>query len=497
MLETGRHDEALAEVASLLIGSLEEKLLASQILFAMHEYRRLEPLVQALVASHPEKKEVRDLQERWWGLREESDKVEQALAARMEKRKGLRPAPEDLLQRAQLAFQRFDNDAAERDWRTVLELARTDLQRASAYRGLGTLRHRLLDFEGAYELLDQARRLAPLRPNILMSLSQTLLRLDRMDDAVAVMEFVVRLAPLHRFAHSMLGNGFTKQTYTELEAQNPEAFRRAAEEVLRGSRAYERREFEQALLHFRRALEFSPSYGRAHDGVALVLLLRQLRWGKRHEVRERAFAEQSVRGIPGLEEFILNWDSLGPDHRRQVKRSLAAWADQIPALQASGANLYIKRLHELLSMSPAQARWHDRHTLDGRLWDDLDGSGGKNLVSSLASIDFARAGWSDILLHEVSHQVHTILPAATREEIERLYSRALERQEAGEVAFVRRYASTNVNEYFAVAAVALQTPQMGRYDRREVVRERQIEIDPELSALMDELFTTHPGRSPR
>jgi tetratricopeptide (TPR) repeat protein len=82
-----------------------------------------------------------------------------------------------------------------------------------------------------------------------------------------------------------------------------------------------------------------------------------------------------------------------------------------------------------------------------------------------------------------------VLPAARKRQIEELYRVTKERDEQTGDAFLSRYAGGSVWEYFAEGANALYSPRRDEYDTREIVRERLLEKDPVLAALVEEIMT--------
>jgi len=243
-----------------------------------------------------------------------------------------------------------------------------------------------------------------------------------------------------------------------------------------------------ARLFFRAALQRCPPYGRAHNGLAKTLEAERLAL-KRHRADDEArFAATPTPALPDLDRFVLNGPALSPRHGKRVTLSIAPWQRFLPVLIDSGATCYIKSLHQRLSETPGQELLRDRRiSYDSRLWDDVRGCGGYHTVTGIEDVERTIVGGYDTVLHELTHQVHALLPAARQRQIEGLYRRTLARQAAGEEAFISRYAGTNVQEYLAEGVHALARPRRDRFDRREIVAERLIERDPELVTLVREL----------
>ena len=195
--------------------------------------------------------------------------------------------------------------------------------------------------------------------------------------------------------------------------------------------------------------------------------------------------------VPGIESFVENWNALSPRHQKRVALSIAPWKRYIPVLIESGATYYIKPLYELLSETPGQETLRDqRISYDSRLWDDVRGCGGYHTVTGVEDVERTIHDRYNTVLHELTHQVHGVLPAERKRQIQELYRETKERDEKTGDAFLSRYASGSVWEYFAEGANSLESPRRDQYDTREIVRERLEKMDPALMALVRELMTT-------
>ena len=128
--------------------------------------------------------------------------------------------------------------------------------------------------------------------------------------------------------------------------------------------------------------------------------------------------------VPGIETFVVNWRSLSPRHQKRVALSIAPWKSYIPVLVESGSTYYIKPLYELLSETPGQELLRDqRINYDSRLWDDVRGCGGYNTVTGVEDVERSILDRYNTVLHELTHQVHGVLTAAQKREIQELYRR--------------------------------------------------------------------------
>jgi tetratricopeptide (TPR) repeat protein len=397
-------------------------------------------------------------------------------------------------------------------------------ERAQVLHELGVIFYDLRDFDSALDRILQALALTPLEASLLVDLAHTLIRLGRTEEAINSARMAVRLAPLHQAAHYLLGNGYTQMNYRQLESAYPAAFAHgtarsaleqseallttgqtsaARETLLRlarkegtladvrvhlGALAFSCRRHRAARLLFRAALKRCPHYGRAHHGLAKTLEAELLAIQAHRTADETRFAAAPPPTLPEFNRFVLNAPTLSPRHAKRVALSIAPWRRFLPVLVDSGATYYIKPLHQLLSETPEQEVLRNRRiSYDSRLWDDVRGCGGYHTVTGIEDVERSIVGGYDTVLHELTHQVHALLPRVRQRQIEALYRRTLARQATGEEAFISRYAGTNAQEYLAEAAHALARPRRDRFDRREIVAERLLERDPELVALVQEL----------
>jgi tetratricopeptide (TPR) repeat protein len=190
--------------------------------------------------------------------------------------------------------------------------------------------------------------------------------------------------------------------------------------------------------------------------------------------------------VPGLSRFVVNWRALSPRHQKRVALSVAPWKAFIPVLVEGGATFYIKPMYQLLSESPGQQALRDlRIDYDSRLWDDVRGCGGYRTVTGIEDVERTIFDRYDTVIHELTHQVHGVLPADDVRAIEDHYRDAKSRDRVEAPAFLSRYAAGSVWEYFAEGANALHSPKRDPYDPREVVRERLDALDPALRGLVE------------
>jgi tetratricopeptide (TPR) repeat protein len=234
------------------------------------------------------------------------------------------------------------------------------------------------------------------------------------------------------------------------------------------------------------ALASCPEYGRAHAVLAKALESQRFEVDVHRADYERRFAAQPMPEVPGIERFVLNWKALTPRHQKRVALSVAPWKTFVPVLVDGGATFYIKPLYMLLSQCPDQETLRDqRISYDSRLWDDVRGCGGFHTVTGIEDVERTIFDRYNTVTHELTHQVHGVLPADDSRAIQETYRRAKLRDDATHEGFLSRYAGGSVYEYFAEGANARVSPRRDAYDPREVVRERLDSMDPDLGKLVD------------
>ncbi len=416
---------------------------------------------------------------------------------------------------------RGDEASQERDVRVGMAVTRA--ARSAALRGMGQVLHKRRDYDGSLDRLVAGSRLHA-TPDLMLSMAETLIRLGRTDDAVTAGEYAVKLGPYHDGAHYLLGNGYARKTYTELEAAHPRAFagtaaraefaradrmraagdRKAARTILDSLRKaqpvwadvrvrlasldFDEGWYELSRDHAIAALALVPDYGRAHAVLAKALELQRFMVDVHRQAYERRFAATAMPIVPGIDKFVVNWSSLSPRHRKRVAMSIAPWKQFIPVLIEGGSTYYIKPLHELLSDCPGLETLRDtRIEYDSRLWDDVRGAGGYNTVTGVEDVERTIFDRYNTVLHELSHQVHGVMTADQSRVIQEHYRRAKANDDTTQNGFMSRYAGGSVYEYFAEGANALYSPKRDAYDPREVVLERMQALDPPLDTLVRQM----------
>jgi len=369
-------------------------------------------------------------------------------------------------------------------------------------------------------------------PEALDELANVLIRLGRTNDAISASEWGVRLKPYHAPAHYMLGNGYARKNYTQLFAAYPQAFADAegaralvaADAGLAAGRRADARagyarliaahpgwvdarvrlaslDFEEGRFAEARdgcfvALSTCPEYGRAHAVLAKALESQRFAVDVHRADYERRFATTAMPEVPGIERFVVNWNALTPRHQKRVALSVAPWKEFVPVLVDGGATFYIKPLYMLLGECPDIETLRDqRIDYDSRLWDDVRGCGGFHTVTGLEDVERTIFDRYNTVTHELTHQVHGVLPADDARAIQDLYRRAKERDDVTHEGFLSRYAAGSVWEYFAEGANSMVSPKRDAYDPREEVRERLVAMDPDLERAVQAYFARTDVRS--
>lgn len=454
---------------------------ALQTLLEAQRYRQAAPLMAPLLAKARPDEAERALIYRWLFAVDDLAEIKRRSDAQ-------RAAAVDLLAAGRLALDRQDFEPAGRLYAQALRRARTAELRAQALRGQGLLAYQQNDYEASLRLLEAARRQAA-SPDVLVSLADTLIRLGRTNDAVEAAEQALRLSPYHEAANYLRGNGYSRHNYSELASRCGSAFERASAATHQASEAFEQAQLDAARRDADAALAACPGYGRAHAVLAKVAEAERQAVDVHRAADEARFAATPMPEVPQIERYVANWEALTPRHRKRVALSVAPWKAYVPILVAGGASHFIKPLHLRLSETPGAAALRDaRIEHDSRLWDDVRGMGGHLAVTGIEDVERSIFGRYNTLLHELSHQVHGVMTAELKREIQELYRQAKERDAKTGRAFLSRYAGSSIWEYFAEGANSQESPRRNAFDPREIVRERLIARDPALQALVLRLF---------
>jgi tetratricopeptide (TPR) repeat protein len=547
LLESGAIDDAVAILPQLQGDSRAVLVARANVLLTVQDFDAARPLFEEIAARPDRNDAERQALYGWLFALDDMARIDELTRAHSVEPGTTAPIP-DLLAAGRLAYELLNYERAEACFQRVLERIDASgsekvvdisgfmtgktggsdfmatMARSEALKGLGQVAYKRRDYDLSLVKITEsiARKATPAN---LYALAETLIRLGRTDEAVSAAEWTIRLNRYHMMGHYLLGNGYTRRNYPELLAAYPAAFtgdqgradlRRADGLLAAGDRAgaraaydavreahpgwadplvrlasidFEDGRFESARDLSFEALHVCPEYGRAHATLAKALESQKFRVDVHRAEYERRFAEAAMPVVPGIETFIMNWNSLSPRHQKRVALSVDPWRRFIPVLVEGGSTYYIKPLYMLLSETPGQEPLRDqRINYDSRLWDDVRGAGGYHTVTGVEDVERTIFDQYNTVLHELTHQVHSVLTANQSREIQDYYIRAKERDERTKNGFLSRYAGGSVYEYFAEGANALESPRRDAYDTREVVRDRLDAIDPDLRTLVEKFF---------
>ena len=528
LIDAGRPREAMAVAAKLGDDDAATLVVRAQASLSVQDFAAAAPLAERLATLPDPDDDARATRYRWEYARDAAVTIDSLTRARLAG--GDAGAVPELLTAGRLAYDMLDYPRAESLFaRALAAVPKADSSRARAARSMAHVGRALVmqkrrDWDGSLAELKLAID-ERVTPEALETLANTLIRLGRTDEAISAGEWGVRLNPYHDPSHYLLGNGYARKNYTQLVAAYPNAFAdaaghralAAADAELAGGRRDGARaayaalvaahprwvdarirlaslEFEDGRFAGARdgcfaALAACPEYGRAHAVLAKALESQRFAVDVHRADYERRFAAAAMPDVPGIERFVVNWRSLSPRHQKRVALSVAPWKAFVPVLVDGGATFYIKPLYMLLSGCPDQETLHDqRISYDSRLWDDVRGCGGFHTVTGIEDVERTIFDRYNTVTHELTHQVHGVLPADDSRVIQELYRQAKVRDDASHEGFLSRYAGGSVYEYFAEGANGLVSPRRDAYDPREVVRERLEAMDPALEKQVRILF---------
>ena len=533
-LATGMHDGAAMLLHGIAGEPREADAVRARVLLARQDFAALEPVRRRIAAGPADREDERSVLFAWRYASDDAAAVDALTRAAVAARDDARHVPE-LLAAGRLAYDRLDYARADSLFTRVLAAvpapanepaigSAASAHRSRALAGLGLVQQKRREWDRSLATLREALE-ADGSAATLMVLTETLIRLGRTDEAISAAEWAVQLDPYNDAAHYLLGNGYARKNYTQLAAAFPKAFADAsgraalakADALLAEGRRdaaraayaavvkrnpgwadphvrlasldFEDGRFAEARDGCFAALTICPEYGRAHAVLAKALEAQRFVVDAHRAGYEARFAAKAMPGVPRIEEFVLNWRSLSPRHQKRVALSVAPWQAFLPVLIAGGSTYYIKPVYMLLSETPDQETLRDqRINYDSRLWDDVRGCGGYHTVTGIEDVERTIFDRYDTVLHELTHQVHAMLPADDSREIQEHYRRAKLRDDATKDGYLSRYAGGSVWEYFAEGANALYSPMRDEYDPREVVRERLDRLDPELRKLVEKFM---------
>ena len=530
LLATGQTDEAARLLPKLTGDSREMAVASARVHLARLDFLGLGPEMERITAERAATEPERALRFAYLFALDDAPHVDSLTRGVFRRGDDSGRVPE-ILAAGRLAYDRLDYPRAESLFTRALAVSPppADLpaigseplaRRCLALTGLALVKQKRRDWDGSLVLLKDALACdALVEP--LMALTETLIRLGRTDEAISAAEWAVRLNPYSDAAQYMLGNGYARKNYTQLVAAYRTAFADAAgrasiaaadKKLGNGDRAgahaayaaivaahptwvdarvrlasldFEDGRYGQSRDGCFAALRTCPEYGRAHAVLAKALEAQRFAVDVHRAGYEARFAAAPMPSVPGIEKFVLNWKSLSPRHQKRVALSVAPWKAFVPVLVEGGASYFIKPLSMQLSECPNLESLRDqRIDTDSRLWDDVRGCGGYHTVTGIEDVERTIFDRYNTVLHELTHQVHGVLPADDSRRIQDLYAKAKGRDDTNHDAFLSRYAGGTVFEYFAEGANALESPMRDAYDPREVVRERLDRMDPDLETLV-------------
>ncbi len=522
LLATGRVDEAAREAAKLRGDDLRTQLARARAALAVQDFATAGSLVSAL-ADIPDAA-FRSVQYQWEYARDNTAAIDTLTRRRL----ASDATAADWLAAGKLAYALLDNARADSMFTGAFRIVSADEETARLQSAAHVGRALVLQKRQKWDESLAEVKLALARyvtPDALEALSNTLVRLGRTGEAISAAEWGVRLNPYHEPSHYTLGNGYARKNYTQLFAAYPASFASgdgarelaAADAALAAGRRAEARagyaglvaahpgwvdarvrlasmDWEEGRFAESRdgcfaALASCPEYGRAHGVLAKALQSQRFAVDVHRADYERRFEAMPLPEVPGIERFIVNWNALTPRHQKRVALSVAPWKEFVPVLVEGGATYFIKPLSMLLGECPNLETLRDqRIDYDSRLWDDVRGCGGYHTVTGIEDVESTIFNRYDTVIHELTHQVHGILPADDSRDIQELYRKAKQRDDVTHDSFLSRYAGGSVYEYFAEGANALVSPKRDAYDPREVVHERLTRMDPDLESRVKAYF---------
>ncbi len=523
LLHRSGDPEAAWEIVTMMPpGPLELETLRAEIALTLYDLSEAHVSIERLRKSAPDSERTRRLIVGWCLITDDLEGLEIFCTQALERRPS---SPAAALGKGRLCRGLIRQPKARYWFRRALSHAGDDRERARALEGIADIHYDLQSYDSSLVYLQRALPLSAADDRLLESLNLTLIRTGRVSEAIDAAELAVELNPFNEASQYQLGNGYTRLSYTELEAAHPEAFPDSAQaaalaradslaaagakdealELLAriaaahprltdvhtrlGSLRFEMQEYDAALKHFRDAVRACPGNGRGRNGIAKALEAKRMAFDVHRKDYEEAFAADTAAEVPHIEELVVNYDALSDRHKKRVAMSIDPLRRFVPVLVESGSTFYIKPLYQRLSSCPGLEALKDaRIDYDSRLWDDVRGCGGYATVTGVEDVERSVLGGYNTVLHELSHQVHGVLTVEENRVIQDLYSKAKGRDSRGVEAFVSRYQGSSVWEYLAEGINACMTPRRDGYDSKHVVRERLETRDPDLLAFVEQLM---------
>jgi tetratricopeptide (TPR) repeat protein len=421
-----------------------------------------------------------------------------------------------------LAQQRYELDSALVAYKKSFEICTHPLVKGESLIGTAEILVNKKEYQSALDTLTWAIENGGFSDNALFKMGQTLIRLGRVRESIDIFLLTLKVNPYHEMAHYYLGNGYTPLNYTQLSEHYPDSFPDEEQEeelqifrmMLKDGRRVEAREqlseftknnpdliephillaeiswlegeYSHAETYCLNALDLCNDYGRAHAIIAKIQEGRRLHLSLRRDLVCDAFEDLPMPIVPGIEEYVVNWNELHPRHQKRVALSIEPWKHFIPVLVETGQTHYIKPLHELLCQAPGMESLEDQRIgLDSRLWDDVRGAGGYNTVTGIEDVERLVFGGYNTVLHELTHQVHSTLTDPEKQLLDEAYRNAKSLEKDGTETFLSQYQGSTVWEYFAEGANSYNTKKIDEFDNSDVVYERLIEMDTTLLNIVE------------
>jgi len=212
---------------------------------------------------------------------------------------------------------------------------------------------------------------------------------------------------------------------------------------------------EEAFQTYFQAHQLCPSYHRANWG--LLLEKRRLRFRQMPEygANERRVLETLAKYPipPDVGRYLVNWTALPQNVQERVAYGSRIFLPYLRKLRDENFRGYIKYAWDNLSESPGLSHLRDvriggaNYPHDNRLWDDVRGAGGSDLVADLVEVYNTVHGDYNLLGHEMAHQIQFLMEKQSPRSFQCLV--ALWEKAKRENNFPDTYSSYNKEEHFA------------------------------------------------
>lgn len=233
LLATGQPDEAARRLAKLTGEPRGADVMRARVALARQDFAALEPVRLRIMDGPMDREDERGALFSWRFATDDAAAIDELTRDAVAGRDDARAVPE-LLAAGRLAYDRLAYARAESCFTRVLAAvprpadepawgSTASAHRAAALAGLGLVQQKRRDWDGSLVTLREALE-AFGGADVLMPLTETLIRLGRTDEAISAAEWAVALAPYNDAAHYLLGNGYARKNYTQLAAAYPRVF---------------------------------------------------------------------------------------------------------------------------------------------------------------------------------------------------------------------------------------------------------------------------------